>query len=156
MPTLPRLSHVHLRVRSLERAVAFYQDVFGWHATERLGSDFVFLSGGSAHHEVALQSAPGLQSEGDEGVLYHVALEVNSARELAEVWQRLDMRGMPVSAVDHGISWALYFRDPDGNGMECFLDRRGARDGRSEWQGTSARLTRGMVMEEANKPPQAV
>ena len=137
------LGHVHLKVRNLDRAVAFYTQVFGLRVTERLAGHYAFLSGGAAHHEVALQALgaaaedPSPQSVG----LYHVAFEVPSAGAFADAAQVLDELGIRPAAVDHGISWALYFSDPDGNGLEIYLDRRAELAGRESWTGASRRLT---------------
>ncbi len=125
-----RLGHVHLKVRDLERAVAFYRDVLGLEVTERFGS-FVFLSLGEAHHDLALQSIGGEDSAGtgeQEPGLYHAAWEVDDADALRRASERLSERGVDVSPVDHGISKALYFDDPDGNGVEIYLDMRAERD----------------------------
>lgn len=140
-----RLGHVHLKVRRLDRAIDFYRDVLGLRIVERVGDDFAFLSFGSSHHDVALQALgdrAALQSPGAVG-LYHVAFEVGDAAELLARWDLLRTRGRVV-AVDHGISWALYTNDPDGNGVEVYLDRR-IDGGHVSWRGQSQTLPRDRV-----------
>ncbi|WP_101295704.1 VOC family protein [Halegenticoccus soli] len=137
--TAARLGHVHLKVRDLDRAIDFYADLLGLAVTERY-VNFAFLSFGERHHDLALQalgeSAPGP----GEGVgLYHTAWEVETPEALAATHDRLRERGVAVSPVDHGISKALYFDDPDGNGVEVYLDTRAEND-RREWRGTNARF----------------
>ena len=136
-----KLGHVHLKVRSLARALPFYERAFGLRLRERAGR-FAFLSGGDAHHELALQEV------GDQALipqphsvgLYHVAFEVPDANGLRQAWRTLREMGIEASAVDHGISHALYFSDPDGNGLEIYLDTRTTAGGASDWRGRSERL----------------
>jgi catechol 2,3-dioxygenase len=133
------LGHVHLKVRDVDRAVAFYRDVLGLDVTERTGN-YAFLSYGDRHHDVALQGV-GADADGPgRGVgLYHAAFEVPDADALRATHRRLRERGVAVSPVDHGISKALYFDDPDGNGLEVYLDTRDERD-REEWRGENSRF----------------
>jgi catechol 2,3-dioxygenase len=148
------LGHVHLKVRDVDRGVEFYRDVLGLEVTEQAGR-FAFLSFGSEahrasdeasgetatnekHHDVALQGVGGDASGPGRGVgLYHAAFEVPDAEALAATHRRLRERGVRVSPVDHGISKALYFDDPDGNGLEVYLDTREAND-RWRWGGENA------------------
>jgi catechol 2,3-dioxygenase len=139
-----KLGHVHLKVRSLPEAERFYTTALGLKVTERIGRHFVFLSFGEAHHDVALQAlgesarppAPGTVG------LYHSAFEVPGAAALLSALSRLDELGVRTSLVDHGLSWAIYTHDPDGNGVEIYLDRRESHDGRTVWSGRSYELTR--------------
>jgi catechol 2,3-dioxygenase len=135
----PHLGHVHLKVRDIDRAVAFYVEVLGLSVTERHGS-YAFLSFGDHHHDVALQSV-GTDAPGPEpGVgLYHAAFEVASAEELKQTALRLQRREVAISPVDHRISKALYFDDPDGNGLEVYLDTR-EETGRDTWDGENRRF----------------
>lgn len=128
------VGHVHLKVRDIDRALAFYTEVLGLEVTERHGR-YAFCSWGEHHHDVALQGigedAPGPGS----GVgMYHAAFEVEMPETLRAVYDRLRDHDVRVSPVDHGISKALYFDDPDGNGLEVYLDTREARE-QSHWQG---------------------
>lgn len=130
------VGHVHLKVRDLEEAIAFYEGVLGLAVEERHGR-FAFLSFGERHHDIALQ-AVGEDAPGpSRGVgLYHVAFEVDTPAELRAVYEAAEARGGQVSPVDHGISKALYFRDPAGNGVEVYLDTREAND-TWIWDGTN-------------------
>lgn len=152
------LGHVHLKVRDLERAIGFYSRVLGLRVTERVDAHFAFLSGGDAHHEVALQElGPEAAGPDPHGVgLYHVAFEVPDAASLATAYDMLVEAGIPVAAVDHAISWALYFADPDGNGVEIYLDRRRSPGGDALWHGRSRRLTREALREAAGLAGQGV
>jgi catechol 2,3-dioxygenase len=133
------VGHVHLKVRDVDRAVAFYRDVLGLEVTERHGT-FAFLSFGERHHDVALQGVGADADPPGPGIgLYHTAFEVESGPALAATYDRLQDRGVPVSPVDHGISKALYFDDPDGNGVEVYLDTRAERD-QYEWEGVNQRF----------------
>lgn len=136
------LGHVHLKVRDVDRAVEFYADVLGFDVTERVGR-FVFLSLGDHHHDLALQGVGGDDSapaaEGPAVGLYHSAWEVADAAALRATYERLRERGVAVSPVDHGISKALYFDDPDGNGVEVYLDTRAEND-QETWGGQNARF----------------
>ncbi|UPV72928.1 VOC family protein [Halorussus limi] len=139
MDNATELGHVHLKVRDVDRAVAFYRDVLGLDVTERVGN-FAFLSFGERHHDVALQGlGPDAEGPGRGVGLYHAAFEVPSADALRETHRRLRERGVAVSPVDHGISKALYFEDPDGNGLEVYLDTREGND-RTEWRGENAQF----------------
>ena len=130
------VGHVHLKVRDVDRAVEFYTDALGLDVTERQGR-YAFLSWGERHHDVALQGLGPEASPPGPGVgLYHAALEVETPDALRAVHERLRERGVAVSPVDHGISKALYFDDPDGNGLEVYLDTREERD-LDRWQGTN-------------------
>jgi len=133
------LGHVHLRVRDLDRALSFYREVFGLDVTERHGR-YAFLSWGDHHHDVALQ-AVGADAPGPgKGVgLYHAAVEADSLDRLKAVYEQLRDRGVDVSPVDHGISKALYLSDPDGNGLELYVDTRESHDG-TEWRGQNRRF----------------
>ena len=138
------LGHVHLKVRDLERALSFYREVFGLDVTERQGR-FAFLSWGEHHHDVALQAVGADALGPGDGVgLYHAAVEADSLDRLKSVYERLQARGVDVSPVDHGISKALYFSDPAGNGLELYVDTRDSHDG-SEWGGRNRRFDPGSL-----------
>jgi catechol 2,3-dioxygenase len=130
----------------VDRAVEFYRDVLGLDVTERAGR-FAFLSFGDHHHDLALQEV-GTDAEGPRaGVgLYHAAFEVPDAEALEATYRRLRERGVEVSPVDHRISKALYFDDPDGNGLEVYLDTRAEND-REEWRGENRRFDPGSLGE---------
>jgi catechol 2,3-dioxygenase len=134
-----KLGHVHLKVRDIDRSIEFYQAAIGLTISEHVG-DFAFLTDGGAHHTLALQ-AIGEEAVGpsvNQVGLYHVAFEVAEENEFQQAVERV--RGLThVSTVDHGISWAAYFNDPDGNGVEIYVDRRDKSGGRPYWKMESSR-----------------
>lgn len=122
-----RIGHVHLRVADLDRALAFYQGVLGFQITQKLGHSAVFLSAGGYHHHIGLntwQSRNGSPPPPERTGLYHFAILLPSRQALAETVQRLLQAGHPLDgAADHGVSEAIYLRDPDQNGVELYWDR---------------------------------
>ena len=136
-----KVGHVHLKVRDLDRALAFYRDLLGLRVTERLDDDMVFLTFGAAHHDIALQAVgPGAPAAAPRAVgLYHTAFEVETDAELRDIAKKLCDAGFSGAAVDHGISHAYYTADPDGNGVEIYRDTRG-ESSRPEWHGRSVAL----------------
>lgn len=137
-----KLGHVHLKVRDLDAAVDFYVALLGMRVTERVGGRFAFLSFGDAHHDLALQ-ALGARAAGpafDAVGLYHVAFELPDRQAFAEAWRRLRAMRREASAADHRIAWAIYCADPDGNGVELYVDTRAELDGASLWRGASVPL----------------
>jgi catechol 2,3-dioxygenase len=143
-----KIGHAHLKVRDLDRAVAFYERFLKLHVTERVGDMYVFMTGGALHHEIALQRvAADAPSPAPHGVgLYHVAFEAPSKRDFAEAFQALREAGVSVGAVDHFISWAMYFDDPDGNGLEIYWDTRNEPGGKPLWRGENEDLTPAQVL----------
>ena len=118
---------MHLKVADLERALGFYRDVLGFELTQRFGSSAAFLSAGGYHHHIGLntwESDGGRPpAEGTTG-LYHLAILYPTRAELGDALRRLQKAGIPLEgASDHGVSEALYLRDPDGNGVELYWDR---------------------------------
>ena len=134
-PYSAKIGHAHLKVRDLDRSVAFYERYLKLHVVERVTDHYIFMSGGAYHHEIALQRvAPNAPAPAPHGVgLYHVAFEVPSKRDFAAAYATLKNDGVAVATVDHYISWAMYFDDPDGNGLEVYCDTRGEPDGRALW-----------------------
>lgn len=122
-----RIGHVHLKVADLERALGFYRGVLGFEVTQRLGSSAAFLSAGGYHHHIGLnvwESRGGSPPAPGSTGLYHLAILYPSRRELAEAVRRVTAAGIPLEgAADHGVSEAIYLRDPDGNGVELYRDR---------------------------------
>lgn len=121
------VGHVHLKVADLERAVGFYGDVLGFQVMQRIGNSAAFLSAGGYHHHIGLNTwesrGGGPPPPGTTG-LYHVAFRYPSRRALADALRRLSDHGIPLDgAADHGVSVALYLRDPEGNGLELYFDR---------------------------------
>jgi len=122
-----RIGHVHLKVADLERSLAFYRDVLGFEVTQRYGSQAAFLSAGGYHHHIGLntwESAGGQPPPPGATGLYHVAILYPTRAELADALRRLVKANVPLEgASDHGVSEAIYLRDPDGNGVELYWDR---------------------------------
>jgi catechol 2,3-dioxygenase len=122
-----RIGHVHLKVADLERALGFYRDVLGFELTQRFGSSAAFLSAGGYHHHIGLntwESAGRLPPAAGATGLYHLAILYPTRAELGDALRRLRKAGIPLEgASDHGVSEALYLRDPDGNGVELYWDR---------------------------------
>jgi len=130
-----RIGHVHLKVADLERALNFYCGVLGFELTQRLGSQAAFVSAGGYHHHIGLntwESKGGKPPAPGTTGLYHVAILYASRATLADALRRLASAGVELDgAADHGVSEALYLRDPDGNGVELYRDRP-----REEWPRT--------------------
>jgi catechol 2,3-dioxygenase len=122
-----RIGHVHLKVADLERALAFYCGVLGFELTQRYGIQAAFVSAGGYHHHIGLntwQSQGGSPPPPGSTGLYHVAILYPTRRALAEALHRLIDAGIRLDgASDHGVSEALYLRDPDENGIELYWDR---------------------------------
>lgn len=122
-----RIGHVHLKVADLERALGFYCGVLGFALTQRYGADAAFISAGGYHHHIGLNTwesrgghAPARGTTG----LYHAAILYPTRAALADALRRLIGAGIPLDgASDHGVSEALYLRDPDDNGVELYWDR---------------------------------
>ncbi len=122
-----RIGHVHLRVADLDRALGFYCGVLGFALTQRLGSQAAFVSAGGYHHHIGLNTWDSLgghaPAPGTTG-LYHLAVLYPGRAALADALRRLRDAAVPLDgASDHGVSEALYLRDPDGNGVELYRDR---------------------------------
>ncbi len=122
-----RIGHVHLKVADLERALAFYCGVLGFTLTQRYGPQAAFVSAGGYHHHIGLntwESRDGPPPPAGTTGLYHVAILFPDRRTLADALRRVLAAGIRLDgASDHGVSEALYLRDPDGNGVELYRDR---------------------------------
>jgi catechol 2,3-dioxygenase len=122
-----QVGHVHLKVADLERAIGFYHGVLGFEVTQRMGDQAAFLSAGGYHHHVGLntwESRGGSPPPPGTTGLYHVAFLYPDRASLADALRRVVEAGIPLDgAADHGVSEALYLRDPDGNGVELYRDR---------------------------------
>jgi catechol 2,3-dioxygenase len=137
------IGHVHLKVADLDRALGFYRDVLGFEVTQ-FHPGAAFLSAGGYHHHIALNTWESRGGEppapGTTG-LYHAAIRYPTRAALAGALRRLEAAGIPLDgASDHGVSEALYLRDPDQNGIELYWDRP-----KAEWprtpDGTLAMVT---------------
>lgn len=122
-----RIGHVHLKVADLERALAFYCGVLGFELTQRYGQQAAFVSAGGYHHHIGLNtwdSAGGSPPPPGTTGLYHLAILYPTRALLADALRRVLSAGISLDgASDHGVSEALYLRDPDGNGVELYRDR---------------------------------
>ncbi len=122
-----KIGHVHLKVSDLERAKVFYRDVLGLAVTQHYGSQAVFLSAGGYHHHIGLNTwesrGGSMPAPGTTG-LFHVAFLYPTLPDLAQAVKRvLSFKVQLEGAADHGVSCAIYLRDPDGNGVELYWDR---------------------------------
>jgi catechol 2,3-dioxygenase len=128
-PIDPKVSigHVHLKVANLERALHFYCDVLGFELTQRYGADAAFISAGGYHHHIGLntwESSGGSPPPAGTTGLYHLAILYPARASLADAYRRLLEASISLDgASDHGVSQALYLRDPDENGVELYWDR---------------------------------
>lgn len=142
-----RIGHVHLKVADLERSLAFYCGVLGFQLTQRYGKEAAFVSAGGYHHHIGLntwESRGGSPPAPGTTGLFHVAILYPDRATLADALQRLVAAKIPLDgASDHGVSEALYLRDPDDNGVELYRDRP-----ESEWprkpDGSLDMFTRGL------------
>ena len=146
-----RIGHVHLRVADLERALGFWRDALGFELTQRYGPEAAFLAAGGYHHHIGLNTwdsrggaPPPRRSTG----LYHVAILYPTRGALADALRRITAAGVELDgASDHGVSEALYLRDPDDNGVELAWDRPPEEWPRDE-QGRLAMVTRALDLQD--------
>lgn len=121
------IGHVHLKVSDLDRSIAFYRDVMGLDVTQQYGDQAAFLSAGGYHHHIGLNtwfSKDGLPAPQRSAGLFHVAFLYPDRAALAQAFKSvLDAAVEIEGAADHGVSEAIYFSDPDGNGIEIYRDR---------------------------------
>jgi|TARA_B100000745_G_C20045546_1_gene356433 catechol 2,3-dioxygenase len=127
------VGHIHLTVSDLDRSLVFYRDLLGFEVSSRYGDSAVFLSAGGYHHHIGLNTWSGKGAtpapKGHTG-LFHVAFLFPSRLELAKILKKLiDAKYSIDGSADHGVSEAIYLRDPDGNGVELYVDRP-----REEWK----------------------
>jgi catechol 2,3-dioxygenase len=126
------IGHVHLKVADLDRALDFYVGVLGFELMQRFGDQAAFVAAGGYHHHLGLntwESKGGAPPPPGTTGLYHVAIRYPDRKSLADGLRRVLDAGVRVDgATDHGVSEAIYLRDPDGNGIELYRDRP-----REEW-----------------------
>jgi len=131
-----RIGHVHLKVADLERALKFYRGVLGFELQQRFGSQAAFISAGGYHHHIGLntwESHGGSPPPPGTTGLYHLAILYPTRALLADALRRVLTAGIELDgASDHGVSEALYLRDPDDNGVELYWDRP-----RDQWPRTA-------------------
>ena len=127
IPAGTRIGHVHLKVADIDRALAFYCGVLGFQLTQRLGPSAAFISAGGYHHHIGLntwESHGGAPPPQNATGLYHLAVLYPTRADLGAALKTLIDRGIQLDgAADHGVSEALYLRDPDQNGVELYWDR---------------------------------
>lgn len=159
-PISPRadIGHVHLKVADLERSLAFYCGVLGFGVRQRWGDSAAFIAAGEYHHHIGLNTWESLGAPpppaGTTG-LFHLAIRYPDRRELADALRRLIAAGVELDgAADHGVSEALYLRDPDRNGVELYWDRSPER-WPSDAQGNLAMGTERLDLDDllAEAPP---
>ncbi|MEO0344379.1 MAG: VOC family protein [Pseudomonadota bacterium] len=125
-PKETQIGHVHLKVANIERALAFYRDILGFEEMART-PQAVFLGAGGYHHHIGLNtwhSAGAPPAPVRSAGLYHCAILYPTKRDLAVAYERVLDAGLNLDgAADHGVSLALYLRDPDDNGVELYWDR---------------------------------
>lgn len=122
-----RIGHTHLKVANIDRALAFYEGVLGFTVTQRYGDQAVFLAAGDYHHHIGLntwESRNGAPPHPGATGLYHHAIVLPTRAALAETLARVLAAGVTLDgAADHGVSEAVYLRDPDQNGVELYWDK---------------------------------
>jgi catechol 2,3-dioxygenase len=149
-----RIGHVHLKVSDLPRALEFYCGVLGFELMQRFGRTAAFISAGGYHHHIGLntwESAGGSPPPPHATGLFHLAILYPERAALADALRRLQRSGIPLDgASDHGVSQALYLRDPDENGVELYWDRP-----ESEWPrdaaGNLAMYTRALDLDDLQR-----
>ena len=145
-----RIGHVHLKVADLQRSLDFYCGILGFQLTQRYGAQAAFISAGGYHHHIGLNTWESLggtpPTPGHTG-LFHTAILYPTRAALADALRRLMAAKWPLDgASDHGVSEALYLRDPDQNGVELYRDRP-EKDWPRTTDGTLAMVTRPLDLE---------
>lgn len=127
IPQETRIGHVHLKVSDLQRSLDFYCGLLGFKLTQMYGEQAAFVSAGGYHHHIGLNTwqSQNFPPANRDGVgLYHLAILYPTQKDLATIYKRLHLHSdLRIGASDHGVSQALYIRDPDDNGVELYWDR---------------------------------
>jgi catechol 2,3-dioxygenase len=154
------IGHVHLKVADLDRSLDFYCGVLGFELQQRMGEEAAFVSAGGYHHHIGLntwESKGGSPPPSASTGLYHVAVLYPTRAALGDALRRLVAAGIPLEgASDHGVSEAIYLRDPDGNGVELYRDRpevEWPRDSRGRVSMFTARLDLESLLHEGDDKP---
>lgn len=149
-----RIGHVHLKVADLERALGFYRDVLGFQLMQRIGNQAAFISAGGYHHHIGLntwESKGGQPPAPGTTGLFHTAILYPTRAALADALHRVLQAGIELDgASDHGVSQALYLRDPDQNGVELYWDRPEAKWPRND-DGGIAMFTRRLDLDDLKR-----
>ncbi|MCZ4368391.1 VOC family protein [Sulfitobacter dubius] len=155
--THPTIGHVHLKVADLDRAIHFYSDLLGFAVTQRYGNQAAFLGAGGYHHHIGLntwESAGATPPPPGHTGLYHSAFLYPDRQQLARALRRVLEDGITLDgAADHGVSEAVYLRDPDNNGVELYRDRPQAdwpRDAQGDLKMVNSPLDVAALLAEAN------
>ena len=132
-----KLGHVHLKASNLEKSEEFYVNLLGFKVTERVGEEYLFLSLGEMHHDLALRNMGDNAPHPPKNYtgLYHFAVEVEDEKELFKIAKKLNKNKIAFTTADHGISKSIYFKDPDENGVEVYVD---TREIRRDWKGVTS------------------
>ena len=150
------IGHVHLKVADIDRALAFYRGVLGFELTQRYGSQAAFISAGGYHHHIGLntwESRGGQPPARGTTGLYHLAILYPTRAALADALRRLIAHHITLDgASDHGVSQALYLRDPDENGVELYWDRPPAEWPRAA-DGSLSMVTKWLDLEDLLREP---
>ena len=128
MAIRPQLKHLGIYVDDIERMERFYTEVFGLTVTDRgtvarLGNrKIIFMSAApDAHHQMVLIG--GKDPKSGPSVVFQISFHLQKLSELREIANRLKRAGAePITAIDHGNAWSVYAADPEGNGLEAYLD----------------------------------
>jgi len=149
MKTGIQLGHLHIYVKDLDVSVPFFKQHFQLRVTERIGRQIVFMSADHLHHQLVLQAYSPEQSTAaiPQHAQCHIGFEVADKATFATSYHNLVKSGVQVYPIDHGISWALYFNDPDGHGLELYVDTREEIDGSKLWKGINKPLYEHQVLE---------
>jgi catechol 2,3-dioxygenase len=157
LPAETRIGHVHLKVADLDRALAFYGGVLGFSLMQRYGTQAAFLAAGGYHHHIGLntwESLGGAPPPPGSTGLYHTAILYPTRAALADALRRVTAAGVPLDgASDHGVSEALYVRDPDQNGVELYWDKPPAQWPRTP-DGALAMHTRRLDLDDLLREPE--
>jgi len=149
-----RIGHVHLKVSNLERSLAFYCGVLGFELIQRYGHQAAFISAGGYHHHIGLntwESEGGSPPAPGTTGLFHAAILYPTRADLADALKRVAAHGISLDgASNHGVSEALYLRDPDDNGVELYWDRPDAEWPRNA-DGSLAMFTRKLDLDDLLK-----
>jgi catechol 2,3-dioxygenase len=149
-----RIGHVHLKVADLDRALGFYCGVLGFQVMQRYGDQAAFISAGGYHHHIGLntwESKGGSPPAPGTTGLFHTAILYPTRADLADALHRVAAAGITLDgASDHGVSEALYLRDPDENGVELYWDRASA-DWPRDADGALAMFTRRLDLDDLMK-----
>lgn len=136
VPPKTQIGHVHLRVSNLEKSIQFYCDLLGFELIQKYGEEAAFVSAGGYHHHIGLNTWHSKDAAPDtrEGTgLYHLAILYPTKKDLANIYKRISqVENLRIGSSDHGVSLALYIRDPDNHGVELYWDKP-----KEEWPWTA-------------------